>query len=427
MNRAFPSSSRQRDAQSLPEPSFLAGPPLFWRLLVANLVVVLGGAVIGTTLTRQFVVRGAFTPLTHAAMVLAAIVLSAALTALILHLAFRPLRDLRRSVELSDGGLRPSRVPIRGSDPFGDPDILAVAVAINNLWDRHEQHVKLLEETNQRLELQRRELAQKTVQLEEAAKLVVAAQEEERRRIARELHDDTMQSMAALIMGLERGLEAMPEHIPHLRAAHHSTVRLRDLAVQMLNDLRYLALDLRPSVLDDYGLAAALRWLAEMQEERSGVVVSLEITGTRGTSQSEETDVDGMERLPSHVETALFRIAQEAISNVAKHAQAEHVRLRVEQRPDAVRIEVEDDGTGLPESIEGPPEHMGLFNMRERATLLGGMFSVGPGRGDKGTLVSAVLPLSVVEATLPPSPSGDRAAALMPPARPAERVAVASE
>ncbi|HEV2121719.1 MAG TPA: hypothetical protein VGW38_02955, partial [Chloroflexota bacterium] len=145
MNRAFPSSSRQLPGQSLPEPSFLAGPPLFWRLLVANLVVVLGGAVIGTTLTRQFVVRGAFTPLTHAAMVLAAIVLSAALTALILHLAFRPLRDLRRSVELSDEGLRPSRVPIRGTDPFGDPDILAVAAAINNLWDRLEQHVKLLE------------------------------------------------------------------------------------------------------------------------------------------------------------------------------------------------------------------------------------------------------------------------------------------
>lgn len=392
--------SRPVNGQSHAEPPFLAGPPLFWRLLIANLVVVLGGAVVGTTLTRQFVVRGAFTPFTHAAMVLVAIALSAALTALILHLAFRPLRDLRQAVELSNGGHRPSRVHIRGTDPFGDPDILAVAAAINDLWDRLEQHVQLLEETNERLEVQRRELAQKTVQLEEAAKLVIAAQEEERRRIARELHDDTMQSMAALIMGLERGLEAMPAHIPHLRAAHQSTARLRDLAVHMLNDLRHLALDLRPSVLDDYGLSAALRWLAEMQEERSGLRVVLEITGTRDSSGSSEADA--MARLPAHVETAVFRIAQEALSNVVKHAQAQRAWLRISQEPDAVRLEVEDDGTGLPETLAEPPEHMGLFNMRERAALLGGRCTVGPGPRGTGTLVRAILPLSGTDAVLRP-------------------------
>jgi two-component system, NarL family, sensor histidine kinase UhpB len=371
------------------EPFFLAGPPLFWRLLAANLFVVLGGAVIGTTLTRQFVMRGAFTPVTHALMVLAAIGLSALLTAVILHIAFRPLRALRQEIERSDGRHRPSTVLIRGIDRFGDPDILAVATAVDSLWDRLDQYVRLLEESNQRLQAQRRELAEKTVQLEQVATLVMAAQEEERRRVARELHDDTMQSMAALIMGLERGLQAMPADVPHLRAAHHTTAHLRDLAIRMLDDLRHLALDLRPAVLDDHGLEAALRWLVESHQERYGLAVTF--TYRNALEQSPEPQLT--RRLPPQIETAIFRIAQEALSNVAKHSGAHHAWVRLHQERDHVTVEIEDDGVGLPHDRRTSFGHMGMLNMRERAALLGGTCRFLTGGGDAGTLVYAVVPV----------------------------------
>src|SRR5688500_13604259 len=119
-----------RDAESA-TPPYLYGPPLFWRLLVANLVVVLGGAVLGTTITRLFVLSGRFTPLTHALMVLAAIPLSATLTALILHVAFRPLRELRRAISESERRAVPKSPRLTA---FDDPDIAAVARAVHNLW-----------------------------------------------------------------------------------------------------------------------------------------------------------------------------------------------------------------------------------------------------------------------------------------------------
>src|SRR6266542_3022968 len=248
--------------------SYLYGPPLFWRLLVANLVVVLGGAVLGTTLTRLFVLSGRFTPFTHALMVLVAIALSAALTALILRLAFRPLRDLRRAIASAEatGGV-PASAQLAALDlgRFGDPDIVAVAGAVRHLWARLDHHVRLLEE--------------KTAALERTAALVVAAQEEERRRLARELHDGTMQSLAALVMGLERGLDAMPEDVPHLSESHRTVARLKDVAIHTLDEVRQLALNLRPAVLDDHGLPAAVRWLAQTHEERTGVPVSVDVDG----------------------------------------------------------------------------------------------------------------------------------------------------
>src|SRR5581483_5146784 len=234
-----PEQDRAAPRPSQSEPAYLAGPPLFWRLLAANLFVVLGGAVVGTALTQQFVLSGSFTPLTHALMVLAAIVLSAILTAVILHMAFRPLRALREAIAETAAGSPHGRVrEALAAGRYGDPDILAVAEAVHGLWDRLDQHVRLLEASNARLEEQRRELAEKTAQLQQLASMVLAAQEEERRRIARELHDETMQSLAALIMGLERGLQAMPADVPHLSAAHHTVARLRDLAEQTLEELR---------------------------------------------------------------------------------------------------------------------------------------------------------------------------------------------
>ena len=358
------------DAARLP---YLYGPPLFWRLLVANLVVVLGGAVLGTTLTRLFVLSGRFTPLTHALMVLVAIGLSAALTAFILRIAFRPLRDLRRAIQESRRGITPAAPRLSA---FDDPDVAAVTREVHDLWRRQEEHVRLLEE--------------KTAQLERTAALVVAAQEEERRRLARELHDGTMQSIAALVIGLERGAQAMPPDVPHLAASHEAVSRLRDVAAQTLDELRQLALNLRPAVLDDHGLPAALDWLAQTHEERTGTPVALERRGV----------VD--ERLPAEAETALFRIAQEALANVAKHAEAEHVSLRFERQNGTATLEVEDDGVGIERkndlvahgeghtgTTSAQRSGMGLFSMRERAALLGGECAITDAPSGRGTLVRA--------------------------------------
>ncbi len=378
------------------EPAYLAGPPLYWRLLTANLFVVLGGAVLGTALTRQFVLSGTFTLLTQALMVLGAMSLSALLTGVILHIAFRPLRGLRRAIEQAPAPGRATPLsPLRQAslDRYGDPDILAVAQAVRGLWDRLDQHVRLLEQSNRRLEEQRRELAEKTVQLERLAGLVLAAQEDERRRVARELHDETMQSMAALLMGLEQTLGQLPADVPGLKAARQSMTRLRDLSARMLDELRHLALDLRPSVLDDHGLGAALRWLAQTQKERTGVGCRVELSA--GFAEEDAT-TPASRRLPPATETALFRIAQEALTNVTKHARATRVVIRLSQSATAVTVEVEDDGLGLPEAplrLPAPPDHMGLFNMRERAALLGGTCVIRRRDAGGGTVVRAALPL----------------------------------
>jgi two-component system sensor histidine kinase UhpB len=402
------------------EPAYLAGPPLFWRLMAANMVVVLGGAVVGTALTQRLVERGLFTPLTHALMVLAALGLSALLTAIILRLAFRPLRTLRAAIDAAAGTGRPAPAPAP-LDPYGDPDIVAVAQAVHGLWDRLDQHMRLLEESNRQLAAQRRELADKTVQLGRLAQLALAAQEEERRRIARELHDETMQSIAALVMGLERVLQTMPAEVPHLRAAQQTMARLRDLAVRTLDELRHLAHDLRPAVLDDHGLVAAVRWLVETHEERFGLRGRLELGADLAAQDAQR---GAAPRLPAPVETALFRIVQEALANAGKHAQAAQVTVRLRRDAQGVGAEIEDDGVGLPDPYldpypdpagERPPlghaehtgaagplgpaapaapaGHMGLFNMRERAALLGGGCTFGRGTGGRGTRVRVWLPM----------------------------------
>ena len=391
-----PARDRRDVPQAAPDgdPPYLGGPPLFWRLLAANLFVVLGGAVVGTALTQRFVLSGRFTPLTHALMVLVAIVLSAGLTALILHVAFRPLRALRDAIEQS-GAAAPSTTPtpVRVAlSRFDDPDIQAVARAVNGLWDRLDQQVRLLEHSNRRLAEQREELAAKSAELERLATMALAAQEDERRRLARELHDGTMQSVAALIMGLERGLQAMPGDVPHLRAAHQTTARLRDLATRTLEEIRHLALDLRPAVLDDHGLVPAVRWLAEQERERFGVDALVELGG----DFAQVGDAADSPRLPAAVETASFRIVQEALTNVAKHARAQSVVVRLIHQGDAVTLEVEDDGVGIAVDAVPPPGHMGLFNMRERAMLLGGRCEITPAPAGHGTLVHAVIPLPSV-------------------------------
>lgn len=197
---------------------------------------------------------------------------------------------------------------------------------------------------------------------------VISAHEDERRRIARELHDDAGQALTALILNLEVA-EQSQTPLPTERLA-----RLRKIAEDTLAELRRMIYDLRPSILDDLGLAAALRWYAKETIEPQGVQVAVRISGLAN-------------RLPSHVETALFRIAQEALTNVLKHAGATHASVDLIERNGRVEMVITDDGRGFDlGSIRTNREGgMGLLGMRERAELLGGTLRVrtAPGGGTR--------------------------------------------
>ena len=343
--------------------------PLFWRLLGVNLVVVLGGALVGTWLTQRLVLSNSFTPLTHALLVLAALCLSAGLTMLLLRETFRPIHSLREATRRFNAGDHAARASLA---PLTDPDVAALVLDVNALWDRLEADAATIRE--------------KTEQAERLAAQVIMAQEEERRRVARELHDEAGQALTAVIIGLERGLASMPEvYAADLPIQPRQLIsNLRDLAAQTLDEVRKLALELRPSVLDDLGLVAALRQYVRATEERSGLAAQLTVVGWDDNADT---------RLPAEVETALFRITQEALTNAIRHAQAQSVQVRLRRMPERVTLEVRDDGVGLGAAASpSEGEHLGMFGMRERARLLGAEFVATP-VSPRGTLVQVSVPL----------------------------------
>jgi signal transduction histidine kinase len=210
----------------------------------------------------------------------------------------------------------------------------------------------------------------------------VSAQEDERKRIARELHDETGQALSGVLMGLT-GVETAMASNPAL--ARGRVNDLKAFTAQALEELRNLVADLRPVLLDDLGLVAALHWFANRYQERSGIEVELTVEGNR-------------RRLDPRVETILFRVAQEAMTNTAKHAQARHVRLLLSLGDDAATLKVEDDGRGFdPATVLASRYHRpawGLLGMQERLALVGGTFELWSKPGE-GARVSVRAPLRV--------------------------------
>jgi signal transduction histidine kinase len=209
---------------------------------------------------------------------------------------------------------------------------------------------------------------------------LAAAEEEERRRLARELHDQLGQHLTALSLGLaelRRLLVAGESPEPRLS-------QLETLAELLTRDARHLALELRPPELDDVGLESALDTYLQQWRHRYGVVVDLQSVVSPAAPP-----------VPTHVGTAVYRIAQEALTNVAKHARATAVNVMLDRRDGEVRLVVEDDGVGFDlaatESRARRERRLGLASMRERATLAGGTLEVesAPGRG---TTLYAVMP-----------------------------------
>jgi signal transduction histidine kinase len=197
---------------------------------------------------------------------------------------------------------------------------------------------------------------------------VIEGQELERRRLARELHDETGQALTSVLLGLKSVETA--EDVPEALAS------LRELVVATLQDVRRLAVELRPKALDDFGLVPALERLVETFNEATGISVEFE-------SQL------GAERLQPEVETTLYRIVQEALTNITKHAGATRVSVLLVRRPGVVSALIEDDGHGFGADEEARGG-IGLAGMRERLALLDGRLTIESGRGTGTSLVAEV-------------------------------------
>lgn len=218
------------------------------------------------------------------------------------------------------------------------------------------------------------------------AKSVWHVQEEERRRLARELHDGIGQTLTALANQLQRILDDA-RGAGNLGLEHRLEDAL-ELTRNSLRDTRELSRLLRPTLLDDLGLDAALNWLARTLTERTGLSIELH-------SELDE------QRLHPDVETLVFRITQEALTNVIRHAQARSARIALERRGPVLRLRVEDDGRGLDPQTLAESERAGasggIRGMRDRAELFGGRVEIQSKPGS-GTVVQMTLALDPPDA-----------------------------
>jgi signal transduction histidine kinase len=201
---------------------------------------------------------------------------------------------------------------------------------------------------------------------------IVEGQETERSRLARELHDQTGQALTSILLGLRAIEDADPEQI-HVRVEG-----LRVLVTEALQDVRRLAVDLRPSTLDDFGVVTAIERLCGDVSAKSGISVDFHALG-KG------------ERMPREVESCMYRVVQEALTNVIKHSNAGNVSVLFTPGEREVTLIVEDDGAGF-DPARVPPERLGLLGMRERVGLVGGSLTLESSPG-AGTTVRVTVPL----------------------------------
>jgi len=231
-----------------------------------------------------------------------------------------------------------------------------------------------------------REVQRKEALRGQLVRKLIAVQEEERRRIARELHDQYAQALTALTMGIEATERGLTEG----QGALKSQLRdVKELAANSLDQTYDLIFDLRPTTLDDLGLVPAVRWYAESRLKSLGVAYHLEAAIPR-------------RRLSPELETACYRVLQESLLNVAKHAQASSVRIQIRVRDTHLEAEVEDDGCGFDhQAVEGDTSGgrgLGLLGMHERLELLGGVLRI-ESRHGQGTRIVMQAPLRWADGT----------------------------
>ncbi|HEY1291548.1 MAG TPA: sensor histidine kinase [Chloroflexota bacterium] len=336
--------------------SALLGLPLFLKVLVANVIVVLIGVGLGTWFTLTFVASptGVHWPAV-AVMLVVGFAGSVMINAAVLSLALQPLHALERTVDhVATGDLTARAQPVL----FRDPDVERLGETLNEMLDVLQEHRQLLQKMSEQ---------------------VLAAQEDERKRIARELHDETAQSLTTLLIRLK-----ILEKARTSDDMHRQIDELRELTAQTLEAVRMLAVELRPATLDDLGLLAALEAYTDSYRSR------LPIHLTFSTDGFEDRD----RRLPPEIELVLYRVVQEALTNVAKHANAEDVRVELARGPDDVVASISDDGEGfnVEEMMRSRERGLGLFGMQERLALVRGQLVIESLPG-QGTRIDARVPL----------------------------------
>ncbi len=373
--------------------SFWARLSLLKKIYTFHLVVILGGAIVGSWLTAQIAEAGKFNIVSFSVIIATAVLFSGAVNFVILKIAFRPFEELQKVISKVHTGNSRARVAL---NKITDPDVRQFTTALNHMLNRLEENAHVIQEDQRQLQMM--------------TARVINAQENERKRIARELHDEASQSLTAMVMGLEAARQSAPAENTALQ---QNLLGLKELAAATLEELRKLALDLRPTMLDDLGLIPAVRWLSRTTRERGNLVVNFSLSG-----------FEEHERLAPELETCLFRISQECLTNILKHANASVVDIKLERfEVDAfnagpgVRLTVRDDGRGFDRAAARAKAyhggHLGLFDIEERAAMLGGQVKIGPVNPTSeapGTCTVVTLPLqpnltelkSGLNTTLPP-------------------------
>jgi two-component system, NarL family, sensor histidine kinase UhpB len=297
--------------------------PLYWRVFAVNaaLLTAIAVVLIAAPVTISFPIA-----VVEVLAVLAGLVVTIAINALLLRHAFAPLARLAQRMETVDL-LRPGqRLQVVRDDEIG-----SVVTTFNRMLDR--------------LESER----------QESGRRVLAAQEAERVGIARDLHDEVGQVLTGVLLQLNAIAEAAPEHEEALGEARQSVRRA-------LDEVRRISRDLRPEILEHLGLVSALTELTRSFARLTGIAV-------------ERRFETSLPKLEPEVELAIYRIAQESLTNIARHAGARRVVIALEPGRGSVVLRVADDGRGF---AEAPVEHGGLRSMRERALLVNSALAIKP-------------------------------------------------
>ncbi len=338
---------------------WLLGMPLFYKVLIANSLIVVLGALAGTTITLHVAYthpdEGLFVPLALL-FTIVGLCLSALFNGLLLRAAFRPLKSLKATARQVLQGNFSVRAHVTS---LADADIRELAQTLNSVLVDVEEYRS---------------------QMQSLAGRVLHAQEEERRRIARELHDDTGQTLTLLLVRLK-----LLENRADTQERQAEIEELRSLVSAAIDRVRRLALDLRPPALDHLGLAASLRSLVQQLKETTHLAISLELPEVPLALSSAQA-------------IAIYRIVQEALTNILKHADARHAWIKLAKSDEHLTIQIRDDGRGFhalaldqrhKQDMDG--RGLGLFGMEERAHLVGGQLRIESQQG-QGTTVLLTIP-----------------------------------
>lgn len=330
--------------------------PLSYKILLANCAIVALGAVAGTVITVWHV-RQYPEDIHYELIVLftgAGVVISFVVNTWVLKRALAPMDRLQEAVDQIRAGATDVHVALGGTS---DDRFDRLAETFNLMVDQLEENAREKQVLSQR---------------------IIRAQEDERQRLARELHDEAAQALTSLLVHLR-----LLERAKTPEEAQNRVAELRELTAQALEEVRRVAVDLRPTILDDLGLGPALEWRVDELNKSDAIEATF---ATGGLEQ----------RLPREIELVLYRIGQEALSNVARHANAHQVQVALQGDAQSVTLEVVDDGVGFQASRlgNGGSHGLGLVGMRERIGMVEGQLNIDstPGRGTRIVARAPIIP-----------------------------------